>query len=228
MAGMYYVVIVLLFGLFGLAAATITSITLVIRAKKRLPTDSKRRLLFLTTCGAAPFVGFIWLIVSTVVHIEISNKLAHQDCGFSGDPYVTLPNGFVVGSLNTYSGYIVAPGYNTDLPATGPGYVRSLIDIELKDRIFVGAYRDYDTNTVHNFTLNTGDRSIHTSDTGIPIDFETVQDRVHQDPTSYWKLYDKYRHHWPVFVSLNFFAFGQLAIIFASRKFWNRMPLRST
>jgi hypothetical protein len=226
MAGLYYVVMALTFGLLGLVAATITSIALIVRSKKRLPQGLRGRSLFLTACGLAPFAGLFWLILAFVVHVQISNKLAHQDCGFSGDPYVTLPNGYVLGSLNTYSGYIVAPRYKTDVPATGPGYVRSLIDIELVNGSFVGSYQDLTTNVVHNFIFNTRDRSIQTSDTGIHIDFGTVQDRVHADPTSYWKLYEKYRHYWPGFISLALVALGELAIIFSLRGFWSKLQQR--
>ena len=56
----------------------------------------------------APFLAFSWLIAAFVLHVLISNNLAHQDCGFglSPDPWVTLPNGYVLGSHNTYDGYI--------------------------------------------------------------------------------------------------------------------------
>jgi hypothetical protein len=228
MAGLYYVVMALLFGLLCLGAAIVGSISFVVRAKKRLPPGLRGRGLFLGVGGFAPFVGLVWLVVALFIHVQVSDKWAHQDCGFSGDPYVTLPNGYVLGSLNTYSGYITAPGFKTDLPATGPGYVRSLIDIELTDEHFVGTYQDFGTNTVHNFSFDTRDRSIRTSDTTIPIDFETVQNRVHTDPTSYWKLYRKYRHRWPAVVFLDLIAVGGGAIIFGVRKFWAVMQGRAT
>jgi hypothetical protein len=224
MAGLYYVVMALIFGLFSLVAAAITSMTLVTRVRSRLPRGLRGRRPFLTACGLAPFVGFLWLVAALLIYVQISNKWAHQNCGFSGDPYVTLPNGYVLGSLNTYSGYIVAPGFKTDVPATGQGYVRSLIDIQLINESFVGTYYDRGTNTVHNFSLNTRDRSIQASDTGIPIDFGDVQTRVHEDPQSYWKLYDKYRHHWPIIVLLA----GEAAIILGLRKFWTVVQQRTT
>lgn len=227
MAGLWYIAVALMLGLLGIGVAIIGSITLVVRAKKRLPRGLPGHGLFLTACGFAPFVGLLWLVAALLIHVQISNKWAHQDCGFSGDPYVTLPNGYVLGSLNTDDGYIVAPGFNTDIPASGPGYVRSLIDIQLINGSFVGSYHDYGTNTIHNFTFNTRDRSIQTSDTGIPIDFGTVQTRVHEDSTSYWKLYDKYRHQWPAIVSLDFFTLGGAALIAGLRRFWVTMLCRA-
>lgn len=113
------------------------------------------------------------------------------------------------------------------MPATGPGYVRSLIDIQLINGSFVGSYRDYGSNTIHNFSFNAGDRSIQTTDTGIPIDFGAVQDRVHSDPTSYWRLYERYRHRWPAIVFLDLIALGGGAIIFGLRKFWVIMQQRA-
>jgi hypothetical protein len=128
MAGLYIVAMTLIFGLFGVVAATITSITLIARARKRLPPGLRGRGTFLTACGLAPFVGLAWLVGALFIHVQISNKLAHQDCGFSGDPYVTLPNGYVLGSLNTYDGYIRDPASTRTFQSTAPDTcARSLI-----------------------------------------------------------------------------------------------------
>jgi hypothetical protein len=105
MAGVYYAMTGLMYAIFGVVAATITSITLILRAKKRLPCGLQGRGSFLTACGFAPLVGLVWLVPVLFIYVQISNKWAHQDCGFSGDPYATLPNGYVLGSLNTYDGY---------------------------------------------------------------------------------------------------------------------------
>jgi hypothetical protein len=94
-------------------------------------------------------------VIAFLIHVQISNRLAHQDCGLSGDPYVTLPNGYVLGSLNTYSGYIKAPGYETGGPVAGPGYVRSIIDLNFSDPYFVGTQFDHETSSVRSFVFDT-------------------------------------------------------------------------
>jgi hypothetical protein len=65
---------------------------------------------------------------------------------------------------------IVAPGFKTDVPMTGPGYVRSLIDIQWADPYFLGTFRDSDRE--FRFSFNTRDRSIRTVDMGIGVNFE--------------------------------------------------------
>ena len=144
----------------------IASITLMLIAKKRLTKGLQERQTFLYTCGFAPFVGLLWLLAAFFIHVQISNRLAHQDCSLSGDPYVTLPNGYVLGSHNTQDGYVVAPGYETDVPATGSGHVRSIIDLQWKDGVFSGTQFDFKDSKVCEFTFDPRDLSIKTFDPG--------------------------------------------------------------
>jgi hypothetical protein len=225
MAGFYVVAMTLTYAFFGVIAATIASIVLLLIARKRLPRGLEGRRSFLTASGLAPFAGLVWIVAALLIHVQISNRLAHQDCGFSGDPYVTLPNGYVLGSLNTYDGYIRAPGFNTDTPRTGPGYVRSLIDIQLNDGYFLGIFTDGARE--FRFSFNTRDRSIQTFDMGIPISFEQVQTLVHQDANSYWNLYAQYRHHWPNYILAILIIGGEGAIAFALWKRWTTMHRRA-
>jgi hypothetical protein len=167
----------------------------------------------------------LWVVATLFIHVWVSNNIAHQDCGLSGDPYVTLPNGYIVGSLNTYSGYVVAPGHKTDTPRSGPGYVRSLIDIDYKDGNFVGTFDD--ETTIGRFVFNTRDQSIQTFDTRVPVSFEQVQDMVHQDDLSYWKLYAKYRHHWPNYLLTFLILAGEAAIAFWLRRLWTSAKRRA-
>jgi hypothetical protein len=226
MAGFYYVVMVLMLGLFGIVAATIVSITLLVLASKRLPKGIQGRLSFLTACGFAPFVGLLWILIALLIHVQISNKLAHQDYGFSGDPYVTLPNGYILGSANTYDGYIRAQGFNTDTSRTGPGYVRSLIDIQWTGEHFVGTFSDGGNKELH-FDFNTRDRSIQTVDTGILVNFEQVQSLVHQDANSYWLMYETYRHHWPNYILTILIITGEATIALWLRTYWVSMRRRA-
>jgi hypothetical protein len=181
----------------------------------------------------------LWLAVALLLHVQISNRLAHQDCGLSGDPYVTLPNGYVVGSLNTYDGYFVAPGFKTDTPVAGPGYVRSIIDLHYSEPNFTGTLFDNDTTTVRSFVFDTRTRtaqlstpsgqSIHAMNPYHPdaadMDAWTAaNDEAQRGPNSYWKIYYRYRHHWPNYVLLAMILAGEGAIVFWVRKAWAATP----
>jgi hypothetical protein len=172
------------------------------------------------TSAIAPFLGLIWLVVVLVLHATISNEIAHQSVGYSPDPYVTLPNGYVVGSANTYDGYVHAPGAATDVPWIGPGYVRGIVDLSYSDGRFAGTYLDarsnfnpQGTDQIRSFIFDTRDRSIKTFASQERADFEQQQNRVHEDATSYWYLYARYRHHWPTTVFWLLLLSGEAAIV---------------
>jgi hypothetical protein len=222
MAGFAIFMTIVIYGFFSAVVATIMSVTLVLVARRRVPQDSPGRRNLLRTCGFAPFAGLLWLIVAFLIHVQISNRLAHQDCGsLSGDPYVTLPNGYVLGSLNTYDGYIVAPGYKTDVPFTGPGYVRGLIDLKWDGTTFSGTY--FDSNLpptyVRGFTFDTRDLSIRTFDPP-PITWQPGDPSPEDHPYSYWRLYQRYRHHWPNFVLLALILAGEGTIAVGLYRPW--------
>src|SRR5579859_6459350 len=109
MAGFAVVMTILTYGIIAILGASALSLILFFLARKRLRDDGWNDRSLIVESTVAPFLGIAWLIVALLIHVQISNKLAHQDCGFSGDPYVTLPNGYELGSHNTYDGYIRAP-----------------------------------------------------------------------------------------------------------------------
>jgi hypothetical protein len=229
MAGFAIVMTALMYGFVGLIIAGIGAIGFYLYARKR----RSRQVAF--CCAASPFLALLWLLVAFLLHVQISNRLAHQDCGFSPDPYVTLPNGYVLGSHNTYDGYFHAPGFETDVPVTGPGYVRSLIDLELSEGKFTGTQFNFKTGRVRPFVFDTATRSFSTPDrdesTGKECNssnqycldsFEQIQTSVHEDGNSYWKLYFQYRHRWPNYVLLLLIVFGEGAVALAVRRLWQR------
>ena len=67
------------------------------------------------------------------------------------------------GSHNTYDGYFRAPGFETDVPVSGPGYVRSLIDLSFPDPYFVGTQLDFQTSKVRSFVFDTRTRTYKSS-----------------------------------------------------------------
>jgi hypothetical protein len=234
MAGFAVFMTIVIAGIVGIALASILSVILYVVAKGRVRRGiSSQRA---TVVGAvAPFLGLLWFVVAFVIYVQISNRLARQDCGLSGDPYVTLPNGYVVGSLNTYGGYIKAPGYETDTPIAGPGYVRSIIDLKFSDPHFVGTQFDFKTSTVRSFVFDTRTREFHASEPnsreGRPLALSDqaateawadAQTHARYDPDSYWKLYNQYRHSWPKYVFLALVVAGEAGIFIEFRKGWNK------
>jgi hypothetical protein len=213
MAGFAVFMTIVIYGFVAILLATIVSVALVVIAKRRISEDSPGRGELIKACRFAPFAGVLWLIVALLIHVVISNGLAHQDCGLSGDPYVTLPNGYVLGSLNTYDGYIVAPGHKTDMPMTGPGYVRGIIDLKWDGAVFAGTYFDTDAppTDVRGFTFDTRDLSIRTFDPP-PLTWHAGDPSPEEHPYSYWRLYQRYRHHWPNFVLLALILAGEISI----------------
>ena len=227
MAGFAVFMTIVTWGFFLIVAAAITSLTLVLLARRRLPQDAPGRGSFLTLCAFAPFAGLLWLVASLLIHVQISNKLAHQDCGLSGDPYVTLPNGYILGRHNTYDGYIKAPGFETDVPMAGPGYVRSIIDLQLSNGYFIGTQFDLKTSKVRPFIFDTRTREFHLPDAegGDNHDLQPSKEKdldrwaaaetsAHNDATSYWSMYAQYRHHWPTAVLAVLILVGESAIAY--------------
>jgi uncharacterized BrkB/YihY/UPF0761 family membrane protein len=81
MAGFAVFMTIVTYGFLLIVVATIASIVLVMLIRKRFPQGLEGRRAFLNICGFAPFAGLLWLIVALLIHVQISNKLAHQDCG---------------------------------------------------------------------------------------------------------------------------------------------------
>jgi hypothetical protein len=198
--------------LLGVFVASAFSTFLYNRAKKHVRRFGLTWHPYMRESAAAPFAALAWIYVALFIHVWISNTLAHQDCGFSPDPYVTLPNGYVLGSLNTYDGYIVAPGSHTEVPYTGPGYVRGLVDIQWTPPYFRGSFRD-SASVLRSFTLDTRNASIQVSAPNGNLSFEDAQTSVHIDAHSYWNLYDQNRHKWPSAVFVLLIMLGEGAIL---------------
>lgn len=235
MAGFAVVMTVLAWGFFSVVTAILLSIFLYVLAKRKANQEGKpyRRLRIASTL--APFLALLWLVASLLIHVQISNRLAHQDCGLSPDPYVTLPNGYILGSLNTYDGYFKAPGFETDVPVAGPGYVRSIVDLHFSDGYFTGTQFDFDTSSVRQFIFDTRTRSFKViGDTNAPskpfqssdpsdmdaLTAATTRANDAATPDSYWRLYEKYRRHWPNYVLTFLIVSGEGVIGFSLWKFW--------
>ncbi len=124
MAGFAIAVTIAIYGIIALIGTAILTHILRVRAANR-DRDGTRGRGAMIVATWAPLAALLWVVVAFRIHLEISNRIAHQDSGLSADPYVTLPNGYVLGSYNTYDGYIVAPGHAMGEPIAGPGYVRT-------------------------------------------------------------------------------------------------------
>ena len=237
MAGFAVLMTIIAVAVVGVVVASILSLVLYVIGRRRARGGlGSRTAVFIG--ATAPFLGLLWLAVAFLINVVISNRLAHQDCGLSGDPYVTLPNGYVLGSLNTYSGYIKAPGYETDTPVAGPGYVRSIIDLKFSDPYFVGTQFDHETSSVRSFIFDTRTLEFRASEPKTresrPLDpssqaaldaWGDAQTHVQTDPDSYWKMYYRYRHSWPNYLFWAILAAGEFGIFLYVRGYWKR-PLQ--
>jgi len=210
-------------GIVGILGASILSIILFFLARKKLDNEGRNDRSLVVKSTVAPFLGLAWLIVALLIHVQISNKLAHQDCGLSGDPYVTLPNGYEVGSHNTYDGYIKAPGARTDMPVAGPGYVRSIITLHVTGDNFTGTQFDFKTSSLRSFTFDTHTQAFQSVPEG-PLSWEAANDRSQLGEDSYWKIYAKYRHHWPNYILLILIVGGEGSIGLLIHRLWITKP----
>jgi hypothetical protein len=211
MAGFAVVMTIFEYGIFGILVTGVLSAVLFVSARRKLRDENRADRSLAVKCAVAPFLGLAWLILALLIHVQVSNRLAHQDCGLSGNPYVTLPNGYEVGSHNTYDGYIKAPGAITDVPVSGPGYVRSIINLRLAEDRFIGTQVDFKTSSVQSFTFDTHTQAFQSSPVG-PSSWEAANDEAQLGDGSYWKIYARYRRRWPNYVLLILITIGEAAI----------------
>jgi len=223
MAGFAVVMTIFTYGIIGILSAIALSAVLFGLTRKKLRHEDRNDRNLVVMITVSPFLGLAWLILALLIHVQISNKLAHQDCGLSGDPYVTLPNGYELGSHNTYDGYIRAPGAQTDVPVAGPGYVRSIISLHLTGDLFTGTQFDFKTSSVRRFTFDTRTRAFQSAPEG-PSSWEAANDRAQLGEDSYWKLYAMYRHHWPNYVLLILILGGEGTILLLALRAWSTKP----
>jgi hypothetical protein len=219
MAGFAVFMTILIFGSISLAVAAILSICLYFFAKKRTLRERRKHNKLINVSTLAPFLALAWLTIAFLIHVEISSRLAHQDSGFSPDPYVTLPNGYVLGSANYQDGYIVAPGYSTGVAVAGPGYVRSIVNLEWKGDNFTGTQYDFETSSVRRFVFDTRTQAFDAYPMG-PLTWDASR-KDEKVKISYWKLYQQYRHHWPTYVLVFLIVAGESAIVFWVWKLWH-------
>ena len=212
MAGFAVVMTFLTWGFVILVIAVVLSVVLGGIAKRASFNSGEAGRQYRLFSRVAPFLGLLWLVIAIKVHVSISNHLAHQSVGFSPDPYVTLPNGFELGSHNTYDGYIVAPGHQSDVPVTGPGYVRSIIDVAWQGDTFRGTLFDFKSSGVQRFVFDTRTLRIEVEPVG-PTTWDAANDKAQTGPQSYWVLYRKYRHKWPTVVFWLLLLSGESMIV---------------
>lgn len=211
------------FGIIGILSACALSLLLFFLVLKKLRSEDRSDRSLVVKSTMAPFLGLAWLIVALLIHVQVSNKLAHQDCGLSGDPYVTLPNGYEVGSHNTYDGYIRAPKAQTGIPVAGPGYVRSIISLHFVNDRFSGTQFDFKTSSVRRFTFDTNTQAFQSSPED-PLSWEAANDKAQPGEDSYWRIYAAYRHHWPNYVLAMLILSGEGAIALWARRAWVTIP----
>jgi hypothetical protein len=226
MSGLYYLVVFAFWGAVGFVVS-IASAILLVRSARRRQKDAWT----VAVCGVAPFIGLLWIAFTLFLHIRISNNLAHQDFGMSGDPYVTLPNGYRLESGNTYDNRLVAPGSQSDIPIAGPGYVRSIIHLQIDGDDFVGDQYDFTTRSIRPFRFNmktgrfsapgptpTADETLHAKIDDAGDIWGNAQTQARTDSNGFWNLYAKYRQHWPAYLLITLVVLGEGGLIVGVRK----------
>lgn len=213
----------------GGASAFALALALRVLAKRRIERLGYRKHPFVTRCEIAPFLGLAWVLASFIVHVVVSNQIAHQDCGFelSVEPYVTLPNGYVVGDYG--EGYVRAPGASSDLPLLektrgngkpdtyappyGPGYIRSVYELQWTGRYFLGTQFDYGDSKTHPFLFDTSDWNYHEFSGEDNAAWAATKTQFHYVGNNYMNLYWKYWKRWPKYVFIAMIVFGELLIV---------------
>jgi O-antigen ligase len=77
MAGFAVVMTILTYGIIGILGAGALSIALFFLARKKLRNEGRNDRSLVVRSTVAPFLGLAWLIVALLIHVQISNKLAH-------------------------------------------------------------------------------------------------------------------------------------------------------
>lgn len=77
MAGFAIVMTIVTFGIIGILAASGLSLCLYLLAKRAHRDRHQTTRKFIWISAAAPFIGLLWLIIASLIHVEISNRLAH-------------------------------------------------------------------------------------------------------------------------------------------------------
>jgi hypothetical protein len=226
MSGLYYLVMFAFWGFVSLIIAILLSAILNRLARRR--GKSGRQVVF---CTVSPFAGLLWLALAFLLHIKLSNDFAHQDAGFSGDPYVTLPNGYRLESGNTYDNRLIAPGFHSDMPIAGPGYVRMIVHLQVVEDGFIGDQYDPVTQSMRSFHFDTQTRQFQTQGSTPTADemlhlkthkrdldmFSINQEQALHDPNGFWALYSKYRRTWPAIVLITVLMLGEGALVFVTK-----------
>src|SRR6185437_4980273 len=121
----------------------------------------------------------------------------------------------------------------TDVPVSGPGYVRSIIHLKFAEPYFIGTQFDFKTSSVRTFVYNTRTREFHASEpeSEVPHTFNSsdqaamdawtdANNHAQLDSESYWTLYQHYRHRWPNYVFVALIVAGEARIVFCVRQNW--------
>ncbi|MEZ2348741.1 hypothetical protein [Terriglobus sp. RCC_193] len=230
------------FGFLGFITASVLALLAFLAVKRKFPGKYSHQTSIRRQFVIAPFVAVLWILAAFLIHVSISHHIAHQDCGLgmSPDPFVRLPNGYTLGSGNTYDGYIVAPGFKTDVPVAGRGYVRALVTLHWNGDEFRGTQFDFKTSKVRAFVFNTKtynfvtnaipdtkDQVCDSKDPACVDAWTKANDEAQLGSESYWKLYWQYRHQWPTYVFVLLVIAGELCIVFYLVRLWRTESQRS-
>ena len=156
MAGFGIFMELLSFGVLGLLVATILAFALVHWGKDVVPVTSPHRSAFLFRCGTQPFLGLLWVVFSFIVYSFCIGMLFHRDDRLSTNPHTPLPNGFIIGSVDYHTGYIIRPGMTMHgFPHDSQDCVADVLEFQIADPYLLGSKFIWPSTTKEYFILDT-------------------------------------------------------------------------
>jgi hypothetical protein len=155
----------------GLLIATALALTLVHWGGRVVSVASPHRRAFLLRCGVQPFLGLLWVLFSFILYSYCIEALFHRDNRLSTNPHTPLPDGFIIGSVDYHTGYIIRPGTRMDeFPHDSPACVASVLELQIADPYLLGSKFIWPSTTKAYFLLDTRSGKIRRFD-----EFEEVK-----------------------------------------------------
>src|SRR5882724_5729339 len=158
MAGFGIFMMFLYVGTIGLGLAVITSIALVLLAKRRLSrhvTPSAQRRVFLWTSGLTPFIVLAWIVTVFILYSVVNESVFHRDNGMSTDPHTPLPNGYIIGSVDYHEGYILTPGHQmSGFPHNDLDCIAQVLNLQVTKNYILGDQLVWPTVKISYFILD--------------------------------------------------------------------------
>ena len=241
MDGLSLVLTLLFYRVAGSLIVIIASPMLVWLGRKRIALNTRGRGGFLWVCGLAPLAAVLWVWVCFVGYSYVNRTIFHQDDGLTDDPYVTLPDNFVIGKQVDYCwGYIAGSGQQTHgfdkcHSPDGRGLVSGVTEVQIADHYILGtrSVADADPNFLRGGAHTVTSYFLLDRRTGSVEHFASKEDLsaaasskgIDMSPEYIGLTYARHRVHWIDWLLVPAQLFG-VAGLLAFLLFWYKRLLR--